>query len=164
MKDQVYHEYKGEDNCPWSLVQMKAAFKTYMRSKRASEKRSRNDQNSAHVILCRRQNRKREKLGRRLKSLDSKTWNAAKKAEVADVMRVDYMSSEESDLEDGSPVYLVKPLVWESSDLKKRKRSLDKHHRESLPSLVRRRVIRRKEGPPSLRNKPASCPEWACQQ
>jgi len=107
-----------------------------------------------------------QKLGRRIKSLDCKdNWNAARKAEVAQVMRIDYMSSEESEVEEdgGRKIYNVKPLSWESQELKKHKKSLDRNHMASLPLLVRQRVAPRKKGNPSMRAKPQSCPDWACQ-
>ena len=74
-----------------------------------------------------------------------------RKAKVAAVLTLDYMSSEESETDDeGKTVYAVKTLPWQSQDLKKKKKSLDKHHMESLPSLVRHRLHLRKEGGDSL--------------
>ena len=58
----------------------------------------------------------------------------------AAVLTLDYMSSEESETDkEGKTVYTVKTLTWQSQDLKKKKKSLNKHHMESLPLLVRRR-------------------------
>lgn len=106
-----------------------------------------------------------QKLGRRVKSLASKdNWSDSKKAQVAEVMFNDYMSSEESEVEeDGRRVYVVKPLPWESDELKKKKRSLDREHLSSLSQLVRHRIAPRRKGQPSQRQKPDSCPDWACQ-
>lgn len=72
------------------------------------------------------------------------------------------MSSEESEVdEDGKTVYAIKRLPWQSQELKKRKKSLDKNHMDSLPALVRRRLNLQKDGGVSLRPKPADCPDWA---
>ncbi|CAB4029584.1 Hypothetical predicted protein [Paramuricea clavata] len=134
-----------------------------MKSKKAHAKRTLDGTNAAHVKKCCRSNRKREKLGRRLSSLNSKDWTPERKAKVAAVLTLDYISSEESDAdEEGKTVYTVKTLPWQSQNLKKKKKSLDKHHMESLPALVRRRLYLRKEGGMSLRPKPTNCPDWAC--
>ncbi|XP_031562827.1 uncharacterized protein LOC116298482 [Actinia tenebrosa] len=168
VKDELYHSYGGEGKCPWTVLQMKVALKTYMRSLRASAKRKAKGNNQEHVRSCRRQNRKKEKLGRRLKSLDSKKWSNEKKAKIASCLHPDYISSEESEVEEEEPfktvAYIVKPLNWESQELKKAKKSLDKHHKDSLPDLVKRRVIPRRNGHPSRRQKPNDCPDWACLQ
>lgn len=75
------------------------------------------------------------------------------------------MSSEESEQEEEEPhkttAYIVKPLIWESQELKKAKKSLDRHHRDSLPDLVKKRVLPRRTGDPSPKNKPSNCPDWA---
>ena len=70
-----------------------------------------------------------------------------RKAKVAAVLTMDYMSSEESETdEEGKTIYAVKTLTWQSQV-------------ESLPSLVRRRLHLRKEGGDSLRPKPRNCPD-----
>lgn len=66
--------------------------------------------------------------------------------------------------EAGKTVYAVKTLSWQSQELKKKKKNLDKHHMDSLPELTRRRLIRRKDGGESLRPKPTDCPDWACKE
>jgi hypothetical protein len=107
-------------------------------------------------------------MGRRKKSLTGKSWSEEKRAKVADCLTIDYVSSEESEAEEEAPyrttAYVVRPLIWASSELKKAKKSLDKHHKASLPQLVRRRVTERKTGYPSQRPKPDGCPDWACHQ
>ena len=50
------------------------------------------------------------------------------KGEMAEVLTNAYMSSQESDQEDGRLVYVVKTVPWESEELKKRKRKLDRIH------------------------------------
>lgn len=102
-------------------------------------------------------------MGRRLSSLHSKNWSAERKAKVAEVLTLDYMSSEESDTdENGKGLYKIKTLPWQSQELKKRKKALDKQHKESLPELVRRRLTPKHVGGVSSRSKPEDCPDWAC--
>ena len=98
--------------------------------------------------------------------MNSKDWTPERKAKVAAVLTlvaaVLTMSNEESDVDEaGKTVYAVKTLPWQSQDLKKKKKSLDKHHVDSLPALVRRRLYLRKDGGMSLRPKPTDCPDWA---
>ncbi|CAB3991969.1 Hypothetical predicted protein [Paramuricea clavata] len=163
LTNELFLEYGGQEKCPWTCIQIKAAFKTYMKSKKAHAKRTLDGTNAAHVKKCRRSNRKREKLGRRLSSLNSKDWTPERKAKVAAVLTLDYISSDESDAdEEGKTVYAVKTLPGQSQNLKNKKKSLDKHHMESLPALVRRRLYLRKKGGVSLRPKPTDCPDWAC--
>ena len=54
-------------------------------------------------------------------------WDRKRKAEVAEILNEDFMSSEESaDDENSEIVYQVKKLSWESARLKKTKHKLDK--------------------------------------
>ena len=66
---------------------------------------------------------------------------------------MEYMSSEESEHESESPhktkQYIVRPLTWQSNELKRFKRRLDKGHLESLPELIRKRTLPRTVGTPS---------------
>ena len=60
---------------------------------------------------------------------------------VADVMQMEYMSSEESEIDKESRKvwhYNVRKLSWESRELPQSKIKLDKCHGESLPSLSKR--------------------------
>jgi len=94
------------------------------------------------------------------------SWSTEKKTKFSQCLTIDYVSSEESEAEEEPPyktiAYVVKPLNWESQELKKAKKSLDKHHKSSLPDLVKRRVTPRRNGYPSQRRKPDNCPDWAC--
>lgn len=92
-------------------------------------------------------------------------WNQEKVAKVADVMRMDYMSSEESDVDEktgGVKHYKVRKVSWESRKLRLAKKKLDKNHQDSLPGLSKRAFLPRKQGEPSGKPKPANCPDWAC--
>ena len=80
-------------------------------------------------------------------------------------MRMEYMSSEDSEHESNSPhktkEYIVRPLTWQNSELKKSKKRLDKGHLDSLPELIKKRTLPRSVGAPSSRGMPDNCPEWA---
>jgi hypothetical protein len=92
-------------------------------------------------------------------------WSQERVAKVADVMRMEYMSSEESEIDEESQKvrhYNVRKLSWESRELRRSKRKLDKCHSESLPGLSKRIVVPRQEGDASARSKPPTCPDWAC--
>ena len=104
-------------------------------------------------------------MGKRLRSLEKKDWTTERKAKVVEAMRMEYMSSEESEHESEPPhktkQYIVRPLTWQSNELKRFKRRLDKGHLESLPELIRKRTLPRTVGTPSSRGMPDNCPEWA---
>ena len=66
-------------------------------------------------------------MTRRTLALESvKKWDAGTKGRIAEILAEPYMSSEESGEEEGSKVYVIKTIPWESELLKKRKRKLDK--------------------------------------
>ena len=85
-------------------------------------------------------------------------------AKVAAVLTSEYMSSEESKLDEQNRVahYSVRCLLWGSRKLAKAKKKLAKVHKESLPGVIKRLLIPRKNGQPSTRQKPNNCPNWAC--
>ena len=105
-----------------------------------------------------------QKLARRLKNLNNASWSVGKVAKVAAVLTPEYISSEESKLDEQNRVvhYSVRRLSWESRRLAKAKKKLDKVHKESLPGVVKRLVFPRKNGQPSTRQKPHNCPNWTC--
>lgn len=86
-------------------------------------------------------------------------------AKVADVLRMDFMSSEESEVEEETlkvKRYNVRKFAWESRELRRLKRKLDQSHQDSLPGLSKRVFIPREKGELSSKPKPANCPDWAC--
>ena len=90
-------------------------------------------------------------------------WDRKKRGEVAEILSEEYMSSEESADEDGTMVYVVKAIPWESIKLKKRKRILDQKFSKNHSARSRQHSVKRvrKEGVNSLKAKPSNCPEWA---
>ena len=101
-------------------------------------------------------------------------WHDAReKGSAAEVLVLDAMSSEESSYEDaeGSQKvigYKVKRLGWESRNLRKIKKKLDKAYNKSLTKRARDRVLPRTVAEDfSSRQPPAghdSLPEWAVDQ
>ena len=86
-------------------------------------------------------------------------------AKVADILRMEFMSSEDSEVEEETmkvKKYNVRSFAWESRELRRLKRKLDQSHQESLPGLSKRVFIPREKGEPSNKPKPANCPDWAC--
>ena len=86
-------------------------------------------------------------------------------AKVADVLRMEFMSSEESEIVEETlkvKQYNVRSFAWESRELSRLKRKLDQSHQDSLPGLSKRIFIPRKKGEPCDKPKPANCPDWAC--
>ena len=75
-----------------------------------------------------------------------------------------FMSSEESADEDGSLVYAVKTIPWESALLKKRKKKLDKIYAKTSTKRSKQRSVKRvrRDGDISSTQKPHNCPKWAC--
>jgi hypothetical protein len=83
---------------------------------------------------------------------------------VSEVLRPEYISSEESEIDEKTnkvSKYNVRSLSWESRALRRAKRKLDKLHTASLSDLVKRRINLREVGLPSNRPKPLNCPDWA---
>ena len=101
-------------------------------------------------------------------------WHDAReKGSAAEVLVLDAMSSEESSYEDaeGSQKVVgckVKRLSWESRNLRKIKKKLDKAYNKSLTKRARDRVLPRTVVEDfSSRQPPAghdSLPEWAVDQ
>jgi hypothetical protein len=90
-------------------------------------------------------------------------WSQEKVAKIADILRIEYMSTEESEMdEERVKHYKVRKPSWESRKLRLVKKKLDKNHVDSLPGLSKRVMIPRQQGEPSTKPKPANCPDWAC--
>ena len=86
------------------------------------------------------------------------TWPTSKKAQLAEILSEDYMSSEESDVEGK---FLVKELAWESRKLEKRRQQLDKFYNEQHSKRTRERLVKRVRGDVlSAQQKPVDCPDW----
>ncbi|KAK3105705.1 hypothetical protein FSP39_003876 [Pinctada imbricata] len=83
------------------------------------------------------------------------------KEKLAQLMKPEYMSSEESDMEDGEPIFRVRRLQWLKEKCNKAKDTLDKKYSDSLPTnlrkLKRKRVL---SVEPSEGKPPQSAPGW----
>ena len=71
-------------------------------------------------------------------------------AKIAEVLTVDCMSSEESDVDQETnrvKQYYTRQLPWESNKLRHARTKSDKIHHDSLPGLVHRQIVPREVGP-----------------
>ena len=75
-------------------------------------------------------------------------WSQRKVAKVADVLRMEYMSSDESEIDEETrrvKRYVVRGFSWESRELKRAKKKLDRSHQDSLPALSKQVFIPREQ-------------------
>ena len=69
------------------------------------------------------------------------------KREMTEMLTDVHMSSEEFDEEEGSLVYVVKTVPWESEELKNRKRNMDRiHTKRTIQTLTGAGTKRLKKG------------------
>ena len=82
---------------------------------------------------------------------------------MAEVLTEDYMSSEDTDIDEaGKSANSVKELSWESRMLIKRKKAFDKFYVGQQSKRTRDRSIKRVRGSMlANRDMPEDCPEWA---
>ena len=108
-----------------------------------------------------------QKLQRRLHGLQLISWSEDKKDIVKQVLKKEYISSDESDISDdeAGPVlrgYKTKVLPWERSRLTKIKKDLDFSYLQSLPSRTRGTILQRTRHPEaSSRPLPMDPVSWA---
>ena len=78
------------------------------------------------------------------------------------IVTVDFMSSEESGVEEGQEILVSKPLLWQSEEVKSFKLALDHAALGEKTPLARRQMKRRRTGSPSSRPRPTGdFPAWA---
>ena len=92
----------------------------------------------------------------------STSLSIEEKTKYSDLMRIEYMSSEESDEETGANVrmFVTRPLPWRSQEATAVIESLDRKSHRRRSSRALEMVVKRKTGMPSSRGKPEG-PEWA---
>lgn len=112
----IVADHMGTEKCPWSATEMKgAAAATNLKSLHDASMRAKKGKQEAHKNLCWKQGRVRDKIQRRLQTLNTMPWSEEKKALVEQAVgSSQYTSSDESDFSDdenGQPKlsgYLVK--------------------------------------------------------
>ena len=77
------------------------------------------------------------------------------------VMKVEYMSSEESDVDGDEDVLIVRKLPWRKPTVTKMFATLDAETAKKKTSQSKRQMKRRVTGGDSIRSKPLSAPKWA---
>ena len=78
------------------------------------------------------------------------------------IMIMDFMSSDESCVEEGQEVLVSKPLSWQSEQVTHFKQALDDAALEQKSPLAKRQMKPRRKGMPSTRPKPCGgeYPSW----
>ncbi|XP_031552034.1 uncharacterized protein LOC116289278 [Actinia tenebrosa] len=165
---EVYHQYGGQEKSPWCKEQIETVLRRYFLSLYEKNKQIVGRKYEAHKKTCRKNGRRRDKLTRRTMALEMVRWDQQKLGRVAEVLREDAMSSEDSDGESdengGMKVtcYKVKRLSWEGERFTRAKKALDKAYKKSLTKRASDRVLPREEANNlSTREVPENFPEWA---
>ena len=76
-------------------------------------------------------------------------------------MNVDFMSSEESDIDGEEDVLIVHDLPWRKPSVRRMFSRLDAEVSRNKSSQAKRQMKRRVDGASSSRARPTSCPKWA---
>ena len=78
------------------------------------------------------------------------------------ILKLDLISSEESDLDEGEEVMVTKPLPWRSSNVTRFFGKLDEECRQNKSPQARRQMKPRRSGLPSSRPQPSTegFPDW----
>ena len=82
------------------------------------------------------------------------------KEEWKEAMKVEMISSDESDVDNGDEVIVTKPLPWRSANVSQFFSKLDEECRHNKSPHARRQMKPRKCGLPSSRPKPQGFPDW----
>uniref|UniRef100_K1RD65 Uncharacterized protein n=1 Tax=Magallana gigas TaxID=29159 RepID=K1RD65_MAGGI len=137
------------------------ACKRYFKSLRDAERRKEKGTKQNHVIITRRQNRRRERAERLRKALPKANYTTKCMEKVEPILAAQYMSSEESDTEGEEKVFRVRQLPWQRLKVRKMKKTLEDIYHEQLPDHLkenkRRRIL---SDVPSRRKPPSNCPDW----
>ncbi|XP_035658635.1 uncharacterized protein LOC118403889 [Branchiostoma floridae] len=136
------------------ILLFNAAVDTYFGSKQKQDKREAEGKAAKHKKQCTRNSRKAQKMKNRLKALRAKqSYTQKKKEDMQRVLQGDFMSSEESDVDDdGVKVYKTRAIPWESDAFGKLKQALDTKYSAIQSDQARRQCIKRIQGPPSTSN------------
>lgn len=157
----VRDAYGGREKCPFSNAEIEGACKRYFKSLRDAERRKEKGTKQNHVIITRRQNRRRERAERLRKALPKANYTTKCMEKVEPILAAQYMSSEESDTEGEEKVFRVRQLPWQRLKVRKMKKTLEDIYHEQLPNHLkenkRRRIL---SDVPSRRKPPSNCPDW----
>ena len=93
------------------------------------------------------------------------SYNDSDRSKWGKVFVSSFISSDESDIEDDTPVFIVKELPWRSSKVSNFFTKLDDAHHERLSEQAsRQKKPRLHRGRVSTRPLPAGLPSWASQK
>lgn len=156
----------GIQKCSWSLREIQGAAKTYYISLRDQARRKENGKDRDHSTRSRRQSRRRERAARlkiTIKGLKDDALQGLKREKVMKVLTPDYLSSEESDInEEGEFQHFnVRRLPWQNERFRELKDKLEEVHKARLsPQHQRQLKARRVSMVPSKRKAPEDCPKF----
>ena len=113
---------------------------------------------SPFAILC-----SLQKLQDRRRAFQGGSFATDKdKEKWSKILSMEFMSSDESGMDDGKDVLITKPLKWESEAVISFKRALDDQSFRQKSPLAKRQMKTRKRGLHSSRPKPlGDFPSWA---
>ena len=86
--------------------------------------------------------------------------DAQEKEKWKSILKIDIMSSDESDYEGDKEVIVSRPLPWLSANVVHFKKKLDDVALKNKSPQARRQMKERLEGSPSLRAQPKDFPSW----
>ncbi|XP_061166260.1 uncharacterized protein LOC133175156 [Saccostrea echinata] len=157
----VRDAYGGKEKCPFSTAEIEGACQRYFKSLRDSERRKEKGTNQRHAVTSRRQSRRRERCIRLQKAIKTASFTSLAKEKVRPLLTPDYMSSEESDIENGERTSKVRHLSWQKKKFRKAKEVLEEEYERTLPIHLKGNKRKRVQLEiPSRRKPPASCPSW----
>lgn len=93
--------------------------------------------------------------------LEKGTYKDGEKEKWKEIMTIDAMSSDESDMEEGDEVIVVHPLPWLSQSVVHFKMTLDEQIKSSKTPQSKRQTKKRLVGCPSKRCVLDNFPPWA---
>ena len=78
-----------------------------------------------------------------------------------EALKIDTMSSEESDKENDEDILVVRPLSWRCTEYDKLLKIIERNREECRSSQAKRQLLKRVRWPFSSRNRPGDVPRWA---
>ncbi|CAC5358697.1 unnamed protein product [Mytilus coruscus] len=139
---------------------IKTGIETYfntIKQRRQMEEDGKKASHNRKMVLYGRKNRK---LQNRVKALQAKKLPSSEEDKLMKAMKIDFMSSEDSDSEDETRL-ITRPLTWLSKDFKSYMDKLDSKYQRQLNAQGKKLRSKRVVGRPSERPCPKKSPDLA---
>ncbi|XP_052069249.1 uncharacterized protein LOC127708419 [Mytilus californianus] len=139
---------------------IKTGIETYfntIKQRRQMEEDGKKASHNRKMVLYGRKNRK---LQNRVKALQAKKLPVSEEDKLMKAMKIDFMSSEDSDSEDETRL-ITRPLTWLSKDFKSYMDKLDSKYQRQLNAQGKKLRSKRVVGRPSERPCPKKSPDLA---